>query len=79
MKIPKIPCQCCKGKGIQPLPFDYHETLKSVREHPKGTTGEALGLSMKPTARAQQLARLEAWGFVRRIGKQGREIVWQAT
>lgn len=76
MKRPTIPCPCCRGKARVPLPDEYRETLKRLRRHPFGATGEMLALPIGATARAQQLKRLETWGLVRRIGKQGKAIVW---
>lgn len=76
---PTIPCRCCHGKGREPLPADYLPTLTALRKFAHGATGEMLCLPMEATARAQQLSRLERWGLVRRIGKQGKAIVWLAA
>lgn len=73
---PTIPCQCCRGGGREPLPADYLPTLTALRKFAHGATAANLRLPMTPRDTANQLARLEKWGLVRRIGKQGRAILW---
>lgn len=76
---PTIPCQCCRGTAREPLPADYLPTLTALRKFAHGATGADLRQPMTPSAQANQLARLEKWGLIQRIGKKGKAIVWLAS
>ena len=80
MKPPLITCPTCHGKGQSQLDTALTETLArlSKAKKPLSTLDlETPGVVL--TAIANRLVILERHGLAKRVGKQGRSILWTAT
>lgn len=80
MTPPLIKCACCDGMGKTKLHPDYWRTLQRVRKakHPVGTL-DLLESGVTSNAINNRLKRIEEFGLIRRAGKNGKFILWEAV
>lgn len=79
MKPPLITCACCDGTGKHALQPDHWRTLKRLRSQNMLTS--ILNLQEEGVTRNainNRLVFLESQGLIRRVGKSGKFILWEA-
>lgn len=80
MKPPLITCACCNGTGKRELSQAHCETLQKVLDADGPISSfEIIGRGVKATAVNNRLAYLEDNGFICRVGKDGKFILWEAV
>jgi len=80
MKAPLIKCECCNGTGKRELEPSYQRTLKIISTQQMPISAQNLrekGRSIN--AIAMRCYLLECWGLIRRVGKDGKFILWEAV
>jgi hypothetical protein len=80
MNPPLITCTCCNGTGKRELSEAHWRTLQKVLDADGPISSFCLiGQGVKATAVNNRLAYLENTGFIRRVGKDGKFILWEAV
>lgn len=80
MNPPLITCTCCNGTGKRELSQAHCETLQKVLDADGSISSFCLiERGVKATAVNNRLAYLEDNGFIRRVGKDGKFILWEAV
>ena len=80
MTPPFIKCACCDGTGKRELEPSYQRTLKIISTQFMPISAKNLqekGRSIN--AIAMRCLRLESMGLIRRVGKDGKFILWEAV
>lgn len=77
---PLIKCECCDGTGKVKLPPEYWLTLKRLSESSSPISAKLLRPgSVTSNAMGMRLFRMESLGLIRRVGKSGKFILWEAV
>jgi DNA-binding MarR family transcriptional regulator len=80
MKPPLIKCECCNGTGKHELSADHWRTLQMIPYAPASTSRLMLDeTGVTPNAINNRLIYLERAGLIRRVGKDGKFILWEAV
>lgn len=72
-------CPCCVGRGIIPMPLPMLSTYNRMTGFGYRLTSDLLEPGIGPTAINRRLDELERQGFVERVGKKGKYIMWRAV
>jgi Ribonuclease G/E len=79
MKPPLIECGHCGGKGCVELGADHWLTLQKLRLLEPPIMRPSLDeRGITPNAINNRLLDLESHGLIRRVGKDGKFILWEA-
>lgn len=80
MSHPLIPCVCCGGTGKIELHAEYGRTLQLIREAFGPISTSCLAEEpLTANAIAMRCLRLESMGLIKRAGKEGKFILWEAV
>lgn len=79
MKPPLIKCACCNGTGEHELEPVLWSTLQRLRSFEPPVVRPLLDeIMVTPNAINNRLLALESLGLIRRVGKDGKFILWEA-
>ncbi len=80
MTPPLITCDCCDGTGKRELEPTLWRTLQMIPYPPASTPRIMLDeTGVTPNAINNRLIALESLGLIRRSGKDGKFILWEAV
>jgi len=79
MKPPLHTCPTCKGSGQDPIPAEYAATLKRFKKDGPTTSFDLQEDGVSFVAICNRLTKLERMGFVVRVGKASKTILWKKT